>query len=38
MGLTDLVGTASVVQNTLCSGGLTSIDMSHDTNVSSIFQ
>ena len=36
MNLTDLVGLAGVVKNTLGRGGLTSIDVSHDADVTGI--
>ena len=36
MGLTDLVVDAGVVEDTLGGGGLTGIDMGHDTDVSGI--
>ena len=38
MGLTDLVVLAGVEQDTLGSGGLTGIDVSHDAEVSGVFQ
>ena len=36
--LTDLVGLAGVVENTFGSGGLTSIDVGHDADVTSVFE
>ena len=36
MGLTDLIVDAGVVEDTLGGGGLTGIDMGHDTDVSGI--
>ena len=36
MDLTDLVGLAGVVKNTLGRGGLTGIDVSHDADVTGI--
>ena len=34
MSITDLIVNTSIIQNTLSSGSLTSIDMSHNTNIS----
>jgi hypothetical protein len=38
MGLTDLVVHAGVVQNTLGRGGLTGIDVRHDTDITDVFK
>ena len=38
MGLTDLVVTAGIEQDTLGCGGFTGIDVGHDAEVSGIFQ
>ena len=38
MGLTDLIVLTGVEQNTLGGGSLTGIDVSHDAEVSGIFQ
>jgi hypothetical protein len=38
MNFTHAVGTTGIEQNTFCCGGLTGIDVSHDSDVPGIFE